>query len=109
GFGGVIAPVQTGNAPFTVTFLRPGGSRETLITATDFEVRVASNNSGAPFSDPIEFERTGAFTGTISGLDEGDEVTVYFSLCHKEEIHADFGPYFLIIRWPRTGGGPPPL
>lgn len=109
GFGGAIAQVATGNAPFTVSFLRPGGSRETVVTATDFEVRVASNNSGGPFTDPIEFERTGAFTGTISGLDEGDEVTVYFSLFHKTELHTDFGPYFLIIRWPEEGGGPPPL
>lgn len=109
GFGGAIAQVTTGNAPFTVIFNRPGGNRETLITATDFEVRVAANNSGAPFADPIEFERTGAFTGTISGLDEGDEVTVYFSLFHKTAVHTDFGPYFLIIRWPESDGGPPPL
>ncbi len=109
GFGGVVAEIETGNAPFVVSFLRPGGSNETVITATDFEVRVAKNNAGAPLDDPIEFERTGAFTGTISGLDEGDEVSVYFSLYHTTELHTDFGPYFLIIRWPESGGGPPPL
>ncbi len=112
GFGGAIAPVSTGNAPFVVSFLRPGGGSETSITAADYEVRIASDNSGAPLPDPIEFERTGAFTGTISGLDEGDQISVYFSLYHKSELHTDFGPYFLIIRWPEPppdggGGGNP--
>lgn len=110
GFGGVVAEIETGNAPFVVRFLRPGGGNETVITAADFEIRVAKNNSGAPLDDPIEFERTGAFTGTISGLNEGDEISVFFSLFHKTELHTDFGPYFLIIRWPESGGGgPPPL
>ena len=105
GFGGVVAQIATGNAPFVVSFLRPGGGNETVVTATDYEVRVAKNNAGADFDDPIEFERTGAFTGTISGLDEGDQISVYFSLYHKTELHTDFGPYFLIIRWPPAGGG----
>ena len=105
GFGGAIAQAPNGIVPFTVSFLRPGGSRETVVTAADFEVRVAANNAGGPFADPIEFERTGAFTGTISGLEEGDDVTVYYSLYHKSELHSDFGPYFLIIRRPVPGGG----
>lgn len=109
GFGGATAEVSTGNASFVASFLRPGGANETVITAADFEVRVASNNSGADFVDPIEFERTGAFTGTISGLEEGGQVTVYFSLFHKTELHTEFGPYFLVIRWPESGGGPPQL
>ncbi len=107
GFGGTVAAASTGIIPFTVTFFRPGGTRETAVTAADFEVRLASNNAGGGFADPIEFERTGAFTGTISGLEEGGEVTAYFSLYHNSELHTEFGPYFLIIRrsLPDDGGG----
>lgn len=105
GFGGTIAQVTSGNAPFTVDFRRPGGGKETVVTATEFEVRLASDNSGSGFPDPIEFERTGAFTGVISGLEEGGEVIIYFSLYHKTELHTEFGPYFLIVRRPVPGGG----
>lgn len=106
GFDGAIAEVSAGNVPLTVRFLRPDGDRETSITAEDFEVRLASSNGGAPLQPPIGFERTGAFTGTVSGLAEGMEVSIYFSLFHTSEVHTDFGPYFLIIRWPEpTGGG----
>lgn len=109
GFSGVIAEVDAGNVPVVVRFLRQGGANETIITPDDFEFRVAGNNGGAPLPAPLGFERSGAFTGTLSGLAEGQEIDIYFSLFHKTELHTDFGPYFLRITWPLPddGGGPP--
>ena len=107
GFGGSSAKVSAGNVPLKVEFFRPGGGRETAVNASDFEIRLAANNSGAPLPSPIEFERTGAFTGTLSGLEEDQELVVYFSLFHKTETHTEFGPYFLNIHWELPGGGDP--
>lgn len=105
GFGGQVALTSSGIVNFSASFYRPDGTRETVITADDFEVRVAPDNSGSPFGAPIEFERSGAFTGLISGMEEGDELTAYFSLFDKTELNSDFGPYFLIIRFPPPDGG----
>lgn len=106
GFGGAIAVVPLGTFNFTASFYRRDGSRETVVTSDDFEVRVASDNSGSPLPTGITFERTGAFTGTITGLADAQELRVYFRLQHKSENHTDFGPYFLIVRrLEDTGGG----
>lgn len=110
GFGGQQAVVQLGSFSFAAEFRRADGQLDPVVNAADFEVRVAGNNVGSPLPTPITFERTGAFTGTITGLADGQDVDVHFSLFHVEEAHTDFGPYFLTVTRNDGGGGggPPP-
>lgn len=105
GFGGQVAVVPLGSFNFVASFFTADGSRETVVTSDDFEVRVARDAAGSALPLPLTFERTGAFTGTITGLADGQEVSIYFRLHHKSLGHSDFGPYFLIVRRTENPGG----
>lgn len=105
GFAGATAQVPTGLINFEATFFRANGTREANVTSNDFEIRVASTLGGQPLSSGISFERTGPFTGIITGLEEDQTVTVYFSLYHLSQSHNDFGPYPLNLHRTVSGGG----
>lgn len=72
--------------PVTATFLRANGQGEPLVTAAEFELRLEDLNPAI-----ATFTRTGAFTGTLTGVAVGtDAVTV--QLYHTVDMHPDFGP-----------------
>jgi len=82
----LAVPIVIGRTatPVTATFLRANGDVETLVTATEFELRFDGLNPAI-----ATFARTGAFTGTLTGVAVGtDAVTV--QLFHTVEAHADF-------------------
>ncbi len=105
GFAGATAQVPSGLVNFEATFLKANGTREANVTPSDFEIRAASSVDGQPLSGGISFERSGPFTGTITGLEENQTVTVYFSLYHLSQSHSDFGPYPLNLHRTAGGGG----
>jgi hypothetical protein len=85
---GAVVPVtimigRTANA-VSATFLRPNGQPETLVNATEFELRLDG------LSNIATFTRTGAFTGTLTGVTVGTDTDVAVRLFHLEEMHADF-------------------
>ena len=64
--------------------VRANGEVETLVSAAEFELRLEGLNTAI-----ATFTRTGAFTGTLTGVAVGtDAVTV--ELFHTGEGHADF-------------------
>jgi hypothetical protein len=83
---GLAAPIvitRTAN-PVVATFLRANGDVETLVSAAEFELRLDGLNPAI-----ATFTRTGAFTGTLTGVAVGtDAVTV--QLYHTIEAHPDF-------------------
>ena len=66
----------------TVQFLRPDGSIETIVTPTDFELRVV------PVSGGVTFARTGPFAGVLNSATPGPK-TVTLQLYHLGEGHAE--------------------
>jgi hypothetical protein len=87
--GATVSPtilITPGAHTVTATFLRANGDIEPLVTGTEFELRLENLNPAI-----ATFTRTGAFTGTLTGLAVGsDEATI--ELFHLEELHPDFGP-----------------
>jgi hypothetical protein len=74
-----------------VTFLDAAGVTLPNNLFGDFEIRLESENAAR-----VTFTRTGAFTGTLTGLSAGAAV-VQVSLFHIEEGHNDFGPRPLAV------------
>lgn len=74
-----------------VTFLDAAGSTLPNSLFSDFEIRLVSENAAR-----LTFTRTGAFTGTLTGLSAGAAV-IQVSLFHLEEGHEDFGPRPLAV------------
>lgn len=84
--------VPRGNSTVAVTWLRADGSVETVVTSSEFEVRMvaASGTSG------VTFTPNGAFGGTLNTTSAGQKV-LRLSLFHLEEQHDDFGPLNLTL------------
>jgi|GEM_PF-1840695 hypothetical protein len=109
GFAGATAEVNDGFNRFEASFFKTDGTREANVTPGDFEIRVSSSIGGQQLPPGISFERTGPFTGTITGLQEDQTVTLFFSVYHLSQSHNDFGPYPLNfhrkVSAPPGGGG----
>jgi hypothetical protein len=105
GFAGATADVPLGLVHVSASFFRANGTRESNVTEGDFQLRAASSASGQPLPAGISFERSGAFSGSVTGLAEGQTVTIYFSLYHVSQEHTDFGPYPLNFHRTVSGGG----
>jgi hypothetical protein len=85
---GVVAPTpivigQTAT-PVAATFLRANGDVEPLVTAAEFELQFNDLNTNI-----VTFTRTGAFTGTLTGVAAGTDV-VTVVLYHKEAMHEEY-------------------
>jgi hypothetical protein len=116
GFGGTTATVTTALFCVTGTFFKPSGAKESSLPPADFELGVsASGTSHIDPPPPLHYEPNSSrpLQGTLSGLEAGQEITLFFSLHHTTLAHDDFGPYSLKIRYTPPppdggGGGPPP-
>lgn len=69
----------------SVSFLRANGSVDPVVNATDFEVQITAANTSI-----VTFTRTGAFTGTLTGVAAGS-TTLKVCLFHKGEQHCETG------------------
>lgn len=105
GFAGATAEVDLGLITFDATFFRTDGSREANVTSNDFEIRVSSSANGQVLPPGISFERSGAFSGRITGLQPDQTVALYFSVYHLSQGHDDFNPYPLNFHRAAGGGG----
>ncbi len=110
GFGGATATVSTGLFCVRSAFFKPSGATESSLPATDFALRVSTSGTSQVLVTPLAFEPNAAkpLQGILSGLEDGQEVTFFFSLFHTSQGHPDFGPYALKIRYvapPPPGGG----
>jgi hypothetical protein len=111
GFGGATANVSTGLFCVRGTFFKPSGAVEASLPAQDFELGVSTSSTSQVMSTPLAFEPNASkpLEGILSGLEDGQSVTFYFSLYHKSQGHPDFGPYALTIHYsapaPPGGGG----
>ena len=76
--------IARGNTNVTATFLRADGSAEALVTGTLFRLDGTSSNSAV-----VTYTSTGAFTGTLNGVQAGTG-TVTFALHHLEEGHNEW-------------------
>ena len=87
--------VPAGTSTVTAVWKKADGSIEDLITSDEFELRFAPTTPAN-----LAWTATGAFSGTLvtTGLTAGQTTTAGVSLFHKEEQHADFGPYTITIR-----------
>lgn len=114
GFSGATASVGVGLFTVQSSFYKPDGARISGLPPADFELRVSTSAVTQTLPPGISFERTGPLSGTITGMEEGQELSFYFSLYHVTMGHNEIGPYALKIQ--RTvsdgggggGGGPPP-
>ena len=86
-------------------FLRPGGDPETAVDQEHFRLGVAGDANGGPLPAGVVFTRSGPFSGSLAGIQEGQTFAVYFTLGHVEPEHNDFGPVALTVRRPESGGG----
>jgi len=86
--GPVVIPV--GNTTVRAEFFLSNGQPEPLVTASLFRLDVSPANTAL-----VTFARTGAFSGTLSGLVSGQSTAVTFELFHLEENHGEFD-------WPVT-------
>lgn len=84
--GAVTLPV--GTTTIAAVALNASGQVEPLVTAADFELRIA------PVTTNVTFVRTGPFAGTLTRTASG-AATVRVSLYHTGEGHEDFGPHNL--------------
>lgn len=111
GFAGATATV--GSSLFCVrsTFFKPSGARESSLPAKEFALRVSTSASTQVLTLPLAFEPTPSkpLQGMLSGLDEGEDVILFFSLYHVSQGHTEIGPYPLKIHrtidQPPGGGG----
>jgi hypothetical protein len=90
---------------FTVTsveFRRVGGGIEE-IDPNDFRLSAYADVNGTALPGDLSFIRSGPFGGTLTGLDPGQTIDIFFALQHVTESHLDFGPIPLTVS--RTGGG----
>jgi hypothetical protein len=85
--GGPIAITATGTVTVSAQFLRDDGTPDPLVTDALFQLNADPANAGI-----VTFSRTGAFTGTLTGVSAGS-TTIEFSLFHISEGHEDFGPF----------------
>lgn len=110
GFGGATANVSTGLFCVRGTFFKPSGAIEASLPAQDFALGVSTSATTQFLSTPLAFEPNASkpLEGIFSGLEDGQERTIYFSLYHTSQGHPDFGPYALKIHYsapPPPGGG----
>jgi hypothetical protein len=96
------------NIGFTISsaeFLRADGNPETVINLEDFRLAVAGDADGGPLPEGVVFTRSGPFSGSVSGIQEGQSLQVFISLYHIEPEHEDFGPVALTVSRPEGDGG----
>ncbi|MBM4187960.1 MAG: hypothetical protein FJ206_11700 [Gemmatimonadetes bacterium] len=79
--------IPAAGAQMTASFLKADGTPETLVTDTEFEIRIEPAG---------RFTRASAFAGTITGGAAGS-AQLSFELFHKVEQHEDFGPCSLTV------------
>lgn len=96
------------NGTFTINsaeFRRANGEVEESIDVEDFRLAVAGDAGGGPLPLGVTFTRSGPFSGSVSGIEEGQSLPVFISLYHIEPEHDDFGPFGLTVSRPEGGGG----
>lgn len=89
--GGPITLQAGQNANMTATFRLANGSADPVVTASDFRLDVASDNSAI-----VSFTRTGPFAGTLVAGQKGT-TNLRIELFHIGEGHEEFGPFPLTV------------
>lgn len=92
---GSVLLVPAGVATITASFRKADGSIETLVSGAEFDVRI-SPATGTPFTWTPSTNLGG--TLTTSGVTSGQNIASTIDLFHREEAHADFGPFNFTIR-----------
>jgi hypothetical protein len=87
--------IPSGTSTITATFRKADGSIESLVTGAEFDVRIRPA-TGTPFTWTPNTSLGGAIV--TSGVTSGQTIASTVDLFHREENHADFGPFNFTIR-----------
>ncbi len=82
--GGPLLLTRGTATTVSVQYLRSNGSADPLVTTADFRTDITPSSTAA-----LSFARTGAFTGTLTGIQAGS-TSVNVNLFHLGEGHAEF-------------------